>query len=134
MMMDKREMANSFLESANKRGQIKILAELNACTEEEIVAVLEDDSRVKPEMLNGWKISKAMKGKKRKPKDAEKQEKQKKEEHAAERTPIIQWGGGTLVKAYAKMRGMQEAELIQLCKDVSALLRMERSASGGGDK
>lgn len=58
MMMTEYEIVNSFLESADKRKQIKNLSELNACSEEKIVAILEEDGRVKKNMLHAWKISK----------------------------------------------------------------------------
>ena len=152
MMMDRYEIITEFLTSADKRKQITILAELNACKEEEIVAILEQDTRVKPKMLSAWKIAKGQREaqkRKREEKAAmkaeaaakqaeapnketeEAQEQEETEQPARVRTPIISWGGvGPLVSAYAKMRGMEPSELVQLCKDVSALLKMEGRVTG----
>lgn len=153
MMMDRYEIITEFLTSADKRKQITILAELNACKEEEIVAILEQDTRVKPKMLSAWKIARARREtvkKKREEKaeamkaeaaakqaeeptqeTEEAQEQEETEQPARVRTPIISWGGvGPLVSAYAKMRGMEPGELVQLCKDVSALLKMEGRVTG----
>jgi hypothetical protein len=147
MMMDRYEIITEFLSSADKRKQITILAELNVCKEEEIVAILEQDTRVKPKMLSAWKIAKArretVKKKREEKAEAMKAEaaaqqtgaqeatveeptKEEQEQPARVRTPIISWGGaGPLVSAYAKLRGMEPSELVQLCKDVSTLLKME---------
>lgn len=152
MMMDRYEIITEFLTSADKRKQITILAELNACKEEEIVAILEQDTRVKPKMLSAWKIAKGQREaqkRKREEKAAmkaeaaakqaeapnketeEAQEQEETEQTVRVRTPIISWGGvGPLVSAYAKMRGMEPSELVQLCKDVSALLKMEGRVTG----
>lgn len=61
MQMTDGEIVRSFLESADKKAQVGILAQLNACDEDEIVQILERDARVKPNMLHGWKISRSMK-------------------------------------------------------------------------
>lgn len=114
MLMDRYEIATEFLTAADKRKQITILAELNVCKEEEIVAILEQDTRVKPKMLSAWKIAKArretVKKKREEKAEAMKAEaaaqqtgaqeatveeptKEEQEQPARVRTPIISWGG-----------------------------------------
>ena len=150
-MMDNFEIVTSFLSSADKRRQITVLAELNACTEEEIVSVLDGSDRVRPKMLSAWKIAKAQKEAHKRKREAAKAAEAEKETEPVkapqapapvqesaeetrpvqERSPIITWGTGPLVTAYAKMRGMSGDELVRLCKDVSALLKMEKAIMGG---
>lgn len=112
MLMDRYEIATEFLTAADKRKQITILAELNTCKEDEIVEILEQDSRVRPKMLSAWKIAKGQREahkRKREEKaamkaamkaDAEAQtteattEPDQTEQQARVRTPIMTGGGG----------------------------------------
>lgn len=77
MHMTDNEIVRSFLESADKRKQIGILSELNACTEGDIVEVLEQDGRVKNNMLHAWKVQQGMRKKR------EEREAQRKQNEAA---------------------------------------------------
>jgi hypothetical protein len=52
MWMSDAEVVQSFLTARNKKEQIKILAELNACSTQKIIQILDDSSRVSYEMLD----------------------------------------------------------------------------------
>lgn len=142
MLMDNFEIANEFLTAADKRKQITILAELNACKEDAIVEILEKDARVKPKMLSAWKIARARREtvkKKREEKaeamkaeaaakqaeamaqeTEEAQEQEETEQPARVRTPIISWGGcgpaGERICKDARHGARRTGAAVQGCK------------------
>lgn len=144
MHMTDNEIVRSFLESADKRKQIGILSELNACTEGDIVEVLEQDGRVKNNMLHAWKVQQGMRKKR------EEREEQRKQNEAAmlqealhkremERNsvpPPAEKGDvqtkeayHRLLDAYAAMWGMNRETLLRVFEDVRILQEMAYRAN-----
>lgn len=135
------EIVNSFLQSADKRKQIKVLAELNACSEKAIVDVLEQDGRVKKNMLHAWKISEGQKERfKKKQEERREQEKQmlleaqhKKEMDACAAPPqkndAVEKQYHALLDAYAGMWGMSRETVLRISNDIKVLQEMAYGAN-----
>lgn len=145
MHMTDNEIVRSFLESADKRKQIHILAELNACTEGTVVEILKQDGRVKPNMLHAWNVSQGMRQKR------EEREAQRKQNEAAmmqealhkremnmnsvppptEEGDRVQENYHKLLDAYAAMWGMNRETLVRVYEDVKILREMAYRANQG---
>lgn len=141
--MTPNEIVRSFLESADKRKQISVLAELNATSEQAIVDVLEQDGRVKTNMLHGWRISKSLKeARAKRNEERREQEKQMlaeavhKKEMEMNSTPPPSENGKEaympgfrkLLGAYADIHGMKYAEAQRMFEDMLRLRDMAKRA------
>jgi hypothetical protein len=123
MQMTNAEIVRSFNESADKKKQITILAELNTCREQAIVDILEADVTVNKRALGGWKIAQAKKSAKKA--TAERRHPVKKElvnTMASEK----EWEKHfrKLLQVYAEMHGQDAGQMLKTAEEIAMLKRM----------
>lgn len=130
MMMTNAEIVRSFNESADKKKQITILAELNTCREQAIVDILDADVTVNKRALGGWKVSQKKKNVKKA--TAERQHPVK-EEPVNTMAPEEEWEKHfrKLLRVYAEMHGQDAGQMLKTAEEIAMLKQMAMRITDG---